>query len=65
MTSKIRTECVVPSLQEGIELELEIFDRQFAEIQTDKVGLSPSEKMLLRTYLIWKMHVRTEDVQPE
>ena len=65
MTSKIRTELTIPSLEEAIDEELNIFNRQFAEIQSDKIGMSPAEKLLVRTYLIWKLHVRTDGAQPE
>ena len=64
MKSTIRTELTIPSLEQAIDTEVAIFDKQFAEIQPDKVGLSSSEKMLLRSYLIWKIHVRTEGAQP-
>ena len=65
MESVIRCEFTIPSLEEAIEAELAIFSKEFAEIQSDGIGLSPREKALLRSYLIWKLHVRTRGSQPE
>lgn len=65
MASKIRTELTIPSLADAIDEELQIFDEQFAEIQPDKMGMSRPEKGLLRTYLIWKLHVRSGGAEPE
>ena len=65
MTSLIKSELASPALSEAVETELNIFDTQFTELQPDGIGMSRMERALLRTYLIWKLHVRTEGSQPD
>jgi hypothetical protein len=41
-----------------IERELDDFNKEFKTLQSDSVGMIPPERALLKTYLIWRLHVR-------
>ncbi len=57
-TSRIRV--LIPeelNLGEEVEEELGHFNEAFTELQPDGIGMIGMEKAILRTYLLWRLHI--------
>jgi hypothetical protein len=45
-------------LESAIEEELNDFNEEFKTLQSDSTGMISPERALLKTYLVWRLHVR-------
>jgi hypothetical protein len=49
----------------SIEVELDAFDKFFISLQPGKIGMIGAERMLLKSYLAWKVKEAAAEAAPD